>query len=385
MTSSLMNLMPTMSRVKNRDKVKILFVIDTLASGGKERRLTELLKALEDRPEVTSELVILSDDIHYKEVFTFNIAIHQIIRCSRKDLAVFGQLRSILKAFNPDAVHCWESMTAVYLAPLCKIMKYPLINGMITNVPQVQNITNRHWLRARLTFPFSDVIVSNSKAGLEAYRAPSGKSIVIYNGFNFTRIEGALTREEARLGIGIRTKYTVGMVASFWQQKDYPTYYEAARILLRKRQDITFLAIGPETDSRNSINEAGQDFNDNFILMGKQSRIESLISAMDVCVLATFTEGTSNSLMEYMAMGKPVVATRGGGTAELINDGIEGCLVNQRDAGMMADRINILLNNSALREKLGTAARTRIIDAFSIERMVNDYVALYRKVTGISN
>ena len=119
--------------------------------------------------------------------------------------------------------------------------------------------------------------------------------------------------------------------------------------------------------------------------MGKQSRIESLISAMDVCVLATFTEGTSNSLMEYMAMGKPVVATRGGGTAELINDGIEGYLVNQRDPGMMADRIIILLNNSGLREKLGNAARTRIIDAFSIERMVNDYVGLYRKVTGMSN
>lgn len=374
-----------MRQGRNGDKVKILFVIDTLASGGKERRLTELLKALVYKPEVSSELVILSNDIHYTEVFTFNIAIHQIIRRSRKDMTVFRQLRSILKSFNPDAVHCWESMTAVYLAPLCWIMKYPLINGMITNVPQVQNITNRHWLRARLTFPFSDVIVSNSKAGLEAYRAPSGKSVVIYNGFDFNRIEGVLTREEARLGIGIRTTYAIGMVATFWQQKDYPTYYEAARILLRKRQDITFLAIGPGTDSPDSINEAGKDFKDNFIFMGKQSRIESLISAMDICVLATFTEGTSNSLLEYMALGKPVVATRGGGTEELINDGIEGYLVNQRDPGMMADRINFLLNNYGLREKLGAAARTRILEAFSIERMVNDYVGLYRKVTGMSN
>jgi len=374
-----------MRQGRNGDKVKILFVIDTLASGGKERRLTELLKALVYKPEVSSELVILSNDIHYTEVFTFNIAIHQIIRRSRKDMTVFRQLRSILKSFNPDAVHCWESMTAVYLAPLCWIMKYPLINGMITNVPQVQNITNRHWLRARLTFPFSDVIVSNSKAGLEAYRAPSGKSVVIYNGFDFNRIEGVLTREEARLGIGIRTTYAIGMVASFWQQKDYPTYYEAARILLRKRQDITFLAIGPGTDSPDSINEAGKDFKDNFIFMGKQSRIESLISAMDICILATFTEGTSNSLLEYMALGKPVVATRGGGTEELINDGIEGYLVNQRDPGMMADRINFLLNNYGLREKLGAAARTRILEAFSIERMVNDYVGLYRKVTGMSN
>lgn len=374
--------LPGMNRRKNVGKVKILFVIDTLASGGKERRLTELLKALVHRPEVSAELVILSNDIHYTEVYTFNIRIHQLVRRSRKDLAIFRQLRLILKAFNPDAVHCWESMTAVYLAPLCKIMNYPLINGMITNVPQVQNITNRHWLRARLTFPFSDVIVSNSQAGIEAYRAPSGKSVVIYNGFNFQRLEGVLNKQEARLMIGVKTRYVVGMVASFWQQKDYPTYYKAARILLRKRDDITFLAIGPGTDSENSVKEAGSDFGKSFILMGKRSGIESLISAMDVCVLSTFTEGTSNSLLEYMAMGKPVVATRGGGTAELITDGIEGYLVRPEDPAMMADRINMLLDNAELRDSLGAAARARIIEGFSIGRMVTDYIRLYTQVTG---
>ena len=183
--------------------MKILFVIDTLGSGGKERRLTELLKALVPRREVTAELVVMSDDIHYSEIFDLGIRIHKIIRHSRKDLLVFNKLRTIIKEFKPDTVHCWESMTAVYLAPLCKIFGCPLINGMVTNVPTRRNILNRHWLRARLTFPFSEVIVSNSRAGIEAYRVPPRKGVVIYNGFNFQRVVGVPGYMESRKLLGI--------------------------------------------------------------------------------------------------------------------------------------------------------------------------------------
>ena len=73
--------------------MKVLYVIDTLGSGGKERRLVELLKALLKRGEVEAQLVVMSDDIHYTEVFTLGIKVHKILRRTRKDLSVFGKLR----------------------------------------------------------------------------------------------------------------------------------------------------------------------------------------------------------------------------------------------------------------------------------------------------
>lgn len=365
--------------------MKILFVIDTLGSGGKERRLTELLKALLMRHEVDAELVIMSDDIHYTEVFSFGIRIHKIIRRTRKDLTVFWKLKAIIKEFKPDAVHCWESMTAVYLAPVCKVMKCPLINGMVTNVPLKRNILNRHWLRARLTFPLSAVVVSNSIAGLAAYRVPLEKGVVIYNGFNFQRIDGIKDNQASRSELGITTPFVVGMVASFWHQKDYPTYFKAAQILLEIRRDITFLAIGAGTDSENSVKLISKELLDNFKLMGKRSDIEYLVNAMDVCVLATFTEGTSNSILEYMAMGKPTVATDGGGTAEIINNGVNGFLVKPADPHMLADRIQELLNDDDLRRSMGDAGVRRIREAFSIDRMVNEYINLYTRVLERTN
>lgn len=360
--------------------MRILYVIDTLGSGGKERRLTELLKALLSRGEVDAELVIMSNDIHYTEVFSFGIRIHKIIRRTKKDLRVFGKLAGIIRDFKPDAVHCWESMTAIYLAPVCRILKCPLINGMVTNVPLQRNIFNRHWLRARLTFPLSSVIVSNSNAGLKAYRVPPEKGVVIYNGFNFDRIGNIGVAQESRDELGITTPLVVGMVASFWQQKDYPTYYKAAQILLEKRRDVTFLAIGSGTDSEDSINLINKEYLAFFKLLGRQTNVEYLVNAMDVCVLATFTEGTSNAVFEYMALSKPVVATDGGGTAEIINDGIQGFLVKPSDPYMLAGKIQILLDSADKRMNMGNAGVRRIKETFSIDRMVSDYINLYLRV-----
>jgi glycosyltransferase involved in cell wall biosynthesis len=88
--------------------------------------------------------------------------------------------------------------------------------------------------------------------------------------------------------------------------------------------------------------------------------VESYINVMDVCVLATFTEGISNSVMEYMALGKPVVATEGGGTGELVRSGETGFLVKPSDPGMMAGKIEELISDEELRKRMGEMGKDRI-------------------------
>ncbi len=124
--------------------MKILYVIDTLGSGGKERRLTELLKELMHKQEIEYELVVMSDDIHYEEVYNLGINIHKIIRNTKKDPSVFWKLFRLIKNFKPDIVHCWDSMSAVYVALSCKILKCRLVNGMVIDTPVRQNILNKY-------------------------------------------------------------------------------------------------------------------------------------------------------------------------------------------------------------------------------------------------
>lgn len=360
--------------------MKILFVSGTLSSGGKERRLTELMKSLKHEKNIEYELVLMSNDIHYKEVFELGIKIHYIIRKTKKDILVFNRFYNLCRSYKPNIVHCWDSMTSIYLAPICKLLQIKLVNGMVSNSPARRNIFNKHWLRARLTFPFSDFIVGNSKSGLKAYHAPENKSMVIYNGFNFERIKNLEDKEVIRMKIYDNSKYLIGMVATFCEQKDYKTFFRAAQILLKKRDDITFLAIGRGTNSEEAIKLIDKAYMDSFRLIGLIPDVESYINVMDVCVLSTFTEGISNSILEYMALGKPVVATDGGGTEEIVINNETGFLVKQSDPFELAAKMEIFLNDPHLRKSFGQEGKDRVKWLFSIETMVNNYVELYNKI-----
>lgn len=363
--------------------MKILYFIDSFPAGGKERRLVELMKGLKTkRPDIEFGLVIMSNDVHYKEVYDLNIPIHFVIRKTPKDISVFSQFYRLCKDFKSDIVHCWDSMTAVYLVPVTKWLSIKLVNGMVVDTPATKNITNKTWFRAKLTFPFSSLIIGNSQAGLNAYGAPKKKSVCIYNGFDFQRSKNLLNGHHIRRELDIHTKLVVGMVASFSVYKDYQTYYRAAELLLEKRQDITFLSIGDYTDSEDSKHHVREENRPYFRFLGRRSAIESLIQTLDVCVLATYTEGISNSILEYMALGKPVVATDGGGTKEIVADGKTGFLVPSCNPEELAGKIETLLNSEALRKEMGHAGREKVEQQFSIDQMVDKFIFHYDNLAG---
>jgi len=357
--------------------MKILFFTCGLGAGGKERRLMELMKELKKYQEIEFELVLMSTDIHYKEVFDLDVKIQYLVRRTKKDMRVFYKFYKLCKTFNPDIVHCWDSMTAVYSALTCKLLGIKLINGMITDAQIPGSLFSSNKIRSLITFPLSDIIVSNSEAGLYAYAAPHKKSRVIFNGFNFTRTQNLKPSELVRKDLLINSRFVVGMVASFSLYKDYKTYYSAAQMLLERGYDITFLAIGNETDSDLSRSLIKDEFKRNFRLLGKKSGIESFINVMDICVLATYTEGISNSIMEYMALGKPVVATDGGGTKELVIQNETGFLVQPSTPLDIVNCIEQLLNNVEMRNEMGISGKKRIREVFSIESMVGKFVDLY--------
>ena len=322
----------------------------------------------------------MNTEISYPEIFDMDVKLNYLIRKTKKDFSIFYRFYKICKNYKPDIIHCWDSMTAVYAIPACKLLHIKLLNGMVVDTPVKKNILNKNWLRARLTFPFSDIIVGNSKAGLEAYKAPSKKSFCIHNGYNFNRSTNLLDPKIIREQLNINTKYIIGMVAAFSEYKDYRTYYNAAKLILKKKQDITFLAIGNNTDSTISQQLIENELKEHFKFLGKKSGIESFINAMDICVLATFSEGISNSIMEYMALKKPVIATSEGGTVEIVEENKTGFLVKTSDEEDLAIKMEMLLNNPELCIQMGINGKKRIQNLFSIDSMVNQTVSLYKKL-----
>jgi glycosyltransferase involved in cell wall biosynthesis len=270
-------------------------------------------------------------------------------------------------------------MTAIYAIPAKLFLNIPMINNQITNAPKKIPFT---LLGHHLTFLFSDKIISNTKAGLLSYNAPKVRSLAIYNGFDFKRIKNLESPKIVRERFGLKSKYIIGMVATLNFKKDYKTYIAAAEILLRKRMDITFLCIGdgniaPYEDLVSPENK------EHILFLGKQINVENIMNICDLGVLMTdekHGEGISNAIMEFNALGKPVIASYGGGNAEIINQGETGYLVESRSSVELSMRISELIYDELLRFALGKNARINIEEKFSIRSMIENFNDVYKEV-----
>jgi len=115
-------------------------------------------------------------------------------------------------------------------------------------------------------------------------------------------------------------------------------------------------------------------------LLGERNDVAAVLSAMDVFVLCSVGEGMSNTILEAMATGLPVVATRVGGNPELVTDGNTGFLVEARSPDALAASLRRYLEDPTLLAEHGRAARDHIEAEFSMERMVGGYERLYRRL-----
>ena len=118
----------------------------------------------------------------------------------------------------------------------------------------------------------------------------------------------------------------------------------------------------------------------NVLFLGKQDNVENIMNVCDIGVLSTFTEGISNALLEFSALGKPVITTSGGGNVELVKQGKTGYLVNQKSPEELAEKIMLLLGNKTKRIQFGRAGKSRIESDFSIHKMIENFRSLYIEI-----
>ncbi|NND80626.1 MAG: glycosyltransferase, partial [Maribacter sp.] len=279
----------------------------------------------------------------------------------------------------------WSSMSSLLVIPTCVLLKIKLINGNIADAPYTMKIFDRRLIRARLTFPFSTLVVGNSHAGLAAYKVPENKRICIYNGFDIARVTHLQDKQSIRKLFKIKTARVVGMVGSFYGNKDYETFLEAAMLTFEKRDDVTFVAVGDGPERSRLQQQIPPEYASRFIFTGLQKDVESIINVFDIGILATNTlvhgEGISNAILEYMALGKPTIATIGGGTCEAVEEGKTGFLVPSSTPVDIAEKLTYLLDNESLMKKMGLAGKQRLESVFGIQKMMRTYYELYKGMT----
>jgi len=340
----------------------------------------ELIHYLKQHTDYELALVLTEDRVHYDMIHELNVPIKVIKRKGlKRDPRLFKEFYKFCLLYKPDIIHTWGFMTTFYSIPAKLILKLPLISSMITVARREFKIISLSNLFFNISCYFSDAIISNSRAGLTAFNVNSPKAKVIYNGVRLERFHQDFKNDRIRALYRITTDYVVVMVATFSRFKDYDLFVNACIEINKTRNDVTFLGVGggPEwTRINDRVIEASLK---NVILTGKQSDVEQIIAASDIGLLCTYSEGISNSIIEYMALGKPVIVTDlKGGSRELVIDGETGFCI-PGEAVKVAELINKLIGDTKLRETMGQRGKSRIESMFSVDRMGKEFVNLYNK------
>lgn len=323
---------------------------------------------------VECEIVVTKKDIHYIKIKEIGIKIHVLERASKRDFSIFFKFYQIANKFKPDIIHVWGNMVAIYAIPTKILLRIPLINNQITaSVP----LKSENKCKLGFNFFFSDKIVANTKIGIINYGANPQKSYVIYNGFDFNRIGNLESTKAIKARFDIKSDFVIGMVAGFSIYKDYFTFINAAINILKNNTNLTFICVGAG-EYQSYYDMVPMEFKKSILFLGKQQNVESIMSICDIGVLTSYGEGISNALLEFMALGKPVIATNLGGNLELIESGYNGYLIGESAENELVDKIATLLENEELRKKIGYNNVKTIREKFDMDTMKDSFIEVYK-------
>lgn len=212
---------------------------------------------------------------------------------------------------------------------------------------------------------------------------PRHRIRVIRNGVDIARF-ATIDRDEARHALALQPhELAIGSVGRFQPVKDHRNLLRASAALSRRGVPhlVLLAGIGPlQADLEREASELGISGQVRFL--GHRPDVERVLAAFDVFTLPSKSEGLSNTILEAMAAGQPVVATDVGGASELVIDGQTGLLVPPEDSDALAAAVATLAADPGRRRRMGEAGQQRARNEFSLDRMVASYETLYLDVAG---
>jgi glycosyltransferase involved in cell wall biosynthesis len=328
-------------------------------------------------------LIVLSDDVFYKDIYAFPISLIVIKKQNRYKFRTLWMLYNEIKKYKPDLIHSWDNIGTLLISPYIVSSRINLVSS-IRYAGVLKETLIGKFIKS-FSHRISNTIVSNSKKGLEIENIQKlKKGKVVYNGLDTKDFDSKINENNDYSNKWLGYDKKIVMVGRFGNAKDYISLIKASKILFQSYSNICFVLVGDGPNKLIAENEAGEYLNNGIFFLGKRSDIPTILSQMDIGVLLNNTnghaEGISNAIMEYMAAGLPVIATDAGGTPELIEDNISGFLVQPFDENVVAQKILWLIDNPDEIKKMGSKGRKIIDNKFSIDKMVDSYINLYNSL-----
>jgi glycosyltransferase involved in cell wall biosynthesis len=365
-------------------ELRVLLLINNLEPAGAEKVVVNLAKTIDRRRFRVSVGTVWPGGELESAVRAAGIRLFHLCKPGDNPIRAVPALRRLLRRERIAVLHAQLGVAGLVARLTALTVR------SVGTVYTEQNVASGYSRFGRLlncaTLGLPDVVVGSSDGVLESWKRCRSKSsrltAVIPNGIDIPPSRGSVEIRRRWRGVfdASDNDIVIGTIGYCYERKGQRFLIEACERLLRDRPvRLVIVGDGPlRSELEQMTRSAGVEARVTFT--GAQPDIAGLISSFDIFALPSLAEGMPIALLEAMARGLPTVATAVGANSHVIRDGESGLLVPPRAISELHRALDLLVASQSLRERLGTAARQRIIDEFSVERMSREYEQLYERL-----
>lgn len=364
--------------------IPLLHLITELSIGGAQMVLLRLLNNMDrQRYQPTVACLYNGDGIVAQQIRDLGIRVVDLEMRSKWRMDAFARFWALLRQQRPTILHTWMFHANIPGRLLGRAARVPVIIGSEHTMGQESQF--RQWIN-RWSGPLTDGVICVSEQvrafAEQQIGLPPQKLTVIPNGIELQRFDRLPSQAEVRRRFGLpQTSTVMGAIGRPRPVKGYRYLIDAFAQLAPAHPALTLLLVGNGPERAALTEQARQKgLVDRAFFLDDQTDIPALLPALDLLVAPSLWEGMPMVVLEAMAARLPVVATRVGGTPDVVADGETGLLVAPSDAMQLAQSIERLLVDPGLRQQMGRAGRARAEQNFSIEQNVAQTQALYERL-----
>ncbi|HEX4000467.1 MAG TPA: glycosyltransferase [Pirellulales bacterium] len=369
------------------DALRVMFITTTLDVGGAETMLINIVRRF-DRRRAAPEICCLKGPGELGTIMAREVPLFDRLLSGKYDLRVLGRLTTLMRRRRIDAVVTVGAGDKMFWGRLAARMAgVPVVASALhsTGWPDVVGRLN-HWLTP-LTDAFIACAPAHGQYLIEQQKFPAERVHVIPNGVDTVRFQLRPGNPALRRQLGLPDGAAVACIlAALRPEKNHEMFLDVADRVRREVPAAHFLIVG-DGQRRSMLEQrtAQLGLTDAVHFLGTRSDVPELLSVADVVLLTSHMEANPVSILEALAVGKPVIATRVGSVPQTVLDREVGYLVEPGDAAAMAGHVVDLFRRPELAAALGAAGRQHVVAHASLEQTVEGYEdlleSLYRRKT----
>jgi sugar transferase (PEP-CTERM/EpsH1 system associated) len=367
-----------------QEKIKVLHVLDSLAVGGMERVVIDVVNGL-NGGRFSHVICCVSRLGEAAQNLREDVALYDMGKGAGRDLLMPMRLARVMRREWPDIIHTqsWSGVDGVIAGKMAGRARV-VHSEHGRNLPYIHFEPTKRKIARRLIYHLADAVFTVSEEMRQYYCRETGFPLarmrVIPNGVDIRRfddVDASGVRDEVGIGVD---DFVIGIVSRINPTKDILTLARAfARLYRAQRAPRLKLLIVGDGEGRGELENfaAEQGLKHAIIFAGMRQDVPRLLRAMDLFALSSLSEGMPITVLEAMCAALPVVATNVGANSELIAEGETGFLIEARNDEAMAERLARLFVDRGLTRKFGLAGRRKVEREYSLDTMVRRYEQLY--------